>query len=195
MIYRPMVGPRAEEGYSVRQMTFVVRADNPASLTEEVRRIVREMDADLPLAAVQTMARVTSDSVVRLSFTTLALGIAALMALILGAVGLYGVLSYVVSQRTQEIGVRMALGAETAQVQSMVVASGAKLAGLGLVAGLAGAAGLTRLLQGLLYGTEPLDPLTFAGTSLVLLAVGLTASYIPARRAAAVDPVESMRAE
>jgi predicted permease len=195
MIYRPMVGPRADEGYAVRQMTFAVRADNPALLTEEVRRIVREMDPNLPLAAVQTMSKVTADSVVHLSFTTLALGIAALMALILGAVGLYGVLSYVVSQRTQEIGVRMALGAETGQVQSMVVASGAKLAGLGLVAGLAGAAGLTRLLQGLLYGTEPLDPLTFAGTSLVRLAVGLTASYIPARRDAAVDPVESMRAE
>jgi predicted permease len=195
MVYRPLVGPRGDEGYSVRQMTFVVRAENPTLFTEEVRRIVREMDPNLPLAGVRTMATVTADSVVRLSFTTLALGIAALMALILGAVGLYGVLSYVVSQRTQEIGVRMALGAETGQVQSMVVASGAKLAGLGLVAGLAGAAGLTRLLQGLLYGTEPLDPLTFGGTSLVLLAVGLFASWVPARRAAAVDPVESMRAE
>jgi predicted permease len=195
IVYRPLVSPRRDDGWSIRDLTFTVRAGQPAALVDGIRRIVREMDPNLPIAAVRTVDTVVADSVVRLSFTTLALGIAAFMALILGAVGLYGVLSYVVSQRTQEIGVRMALGAQKGQVQGMVVASGAKLAGLGLVLGVAGAAGLTRLLQGLLYGTEPLDPLTFGGTSLVLLTVGFMASYIPARRAAAVDPVESMRSE
>jgi ABC-type antimicrobial peptide transport system permease subunit len=144
---------------------------------------------------MQTMETVVADSVVQLSFTMLALGIAAAMALVLGAIGLYGVLSYVVSQRRQEIGVRMALGARAGQVQGMVVASGARLAGIGLLVGLAGAAGLTRLLQGLLFGTEPLDPVTFSAMSVVLLGVGLAASWLPARRAAAVDPVESMRSE
>ena len=100
-----------------------------------------------------------------------------------------------VSQRTQEIGVRMALGAQAGQVQGMVVASGAKLALLGLLVGMVGAGGLTRLLQGLLFGTEPLDIMTFTGMSVVLLGVGLLASYLPARRAASVDPVTSMRAE
>ena len=100
-----------------------------------------------------------------------------------------------VSQRTQEIGVRMALGAQAGQVQGMVVASGAKLALLGLLVGMVGAGGLTRLLQNLLFGTEPLDIMTFTGMSVVLLGVGLLASYLPARRAASVDPVTSMRAE
>jgi predicted permease len=195
IVYRPLVSPGGDEGWTVRDLTLVVRAEEPTALADGIRRIVREMNPNLPLAQVRTMETVVANSVVHLSFTALALGIAAFMALILGAVGLYGVLAYVVSQRTQEIGVRMALGAQKGQVQGMVVASGARLAGLGLVLGLAGAAGLTRLLQGLLYGTEPLDPLTFAGTSLVLLTVGLMASYLPARRAAAVDPVASMRSE
>jgi ABC-type antimicrobial peptide transport system permease subunit len=173
----------------------VLRSETPALLADDARRTVRELDPNLPIAAMQTMERVVADSVVQLSFTMLALGIAAAMALLLGAIGLYGVLSYVVGQRKQEIGVRMALGARAGQVQGMVVASGAKLAAIGLVVGLAGAGALTRLLQGLLFGTEPLDPLTFSAMSAVLLLVGLAASWLPARRAAAVDPVESMRAE
>jgi len=144
---------------------------------------------------IQTMEDVVADSIVRLTFTAIALCIASLLALILAAVGLYGVLSYVVSQRTQEIGVRMALGAQAGQVLSMVVASGTRLAVLGLLLGLVGAGVLTRLLRALLYGTEPLDPLTFAGMSVVLLGVGLLASYLPARRAACIDPAESMKME
>ena len=127
----------------------------------------------------------------------LVLGISALPFLLvsLAIVGLFGVLSYVVSQRTQEIGVRMALGAETTQVQKMVVAQGIRISVVGLVVGLLGATALTRLLQGLLFGTAPLDPLTFIAMSVLLLGVGLLASYLPARKAAAVDPVESMRME
>lgn len=195
-VYRPIVGRLGPDAYRFTQeLTFAVRADDPVLLVESVRRLVRELDPDLPLAGVRTMRAVLADSIVRLTFTALALGLAAFMALILGAVGLYGVLSYVVSERTQEIGVRMALGARAGQVQGLVVASGAKLALLGLGAGIMGAGALTRLLQGMLFGTAPLDPVTFTGMSALLLGVGLLASYLPARKAARVDPVESMRAE
>lgn len=195
LVYHALVGPRVNEGYAIRDLTYAIRSENPTQLVGPVRQVVQEMDPNLPLAGIQTMESVVSDSIVRLTFTALALGIAAVMALILGAVGLYGVLSYVVSQRKQEIGVRMALGARARQVQGLVVASGAKLAVLGLTVGIMGAWALTRLLQGLLFGTEPLDPITFAGMSALLLAVGLLASYLPARKAASVDPVESMRME
>jgi len=114
---------------------------------------------------------------------------------VLGAVGLYGVLSYAVSLRTREIGVRMALGAPPARVMRSVVTSGVTIAGLGLVLGLAGAAGLTRFLRGMLYETKPLDVATFAAMAGLLLLVALVASYLPARRAASVSPVEAMREE
>ena len=139
------------------------------------------------------MDRIVARSVAQLSFTMLALLVAAVMALLLGTVGLYGVLSYVVSQRTQEIGVRLALGAQPGVVQKMVVMQGAKLAVTGVVIGVVGAGGLTRFMQTLLYGTEALDPLAFGATSALLLLVGLFASYIPARRASAVDPMKSLR--
>ena len=164
-----------------------------ASLSDDVRRAVWELDAGLPVAETRTMEDIVSNSMVQLSFTMLTLAIASFMALILGAVGLYGVLSYVVSQRRQEIGVRMALGAEREQVMWMVVGQGTRLALGGLVVGLLGAAGLTRLLQGLLYDTPAMDPLTFGTTAGVLLIVGVAASYLPARKAAAVDPLEAMR--
>jgi putative ABC transport system permease protein len=144
---------------------------------------------------MRTMNEVVSASVLELSFTMFTLGIAAILALVLGAVGLYGVLSYSVAQRTQEIGVRMALGAETRQVLGMVVKEGARTQVIGLVIGLVGAAALTRVLQGLLFDIEALDPLTFATTSGILLGVGLLATYLPARRAARLDPVTSMRTE
>jgi putative ABC transport system permease protein len=195
LVYHPLLGPHGEQGWSTPSLTYVVRTQNPLALVGPVREAVRAVDPNLPVAGIRTMESVVADSILRLTFTALSLGIAALMALILGAVGLYGVLSYVVSQRTQEIGVRMALGAQRGQVQGMVVASGAKLAGLGLVLGVVGAGALTRLLQGLLYGTEPLDPVTFSGMSLLLLGVGLLASWLPARRAAGVDPAASMRME
>ncbi len=196
VVYYPMIQPGTddEERWS-GAMTYAIKARNPETLAAAVRAQVWEMDADLPIAQMRTMEEMVSNSLVRLSFTMLALGVASLMALILGAVGLFGVLSYVVSQRTQEIGVRMALGAETTQVERMVVAQGIRLSVIGLGVGLVGAAALTRLLQGLLFGTAPLDPLTFIAMSVLLLGVGLLASYLPARKAAAVDPVESMRIE
>jgi ABC-type antimicrobial peptide transport system permease subunit len=125
----------------------------------------------------------------------LTLGIASALALILGAVGLYGVLSYIVAQRTKEIGVRMALGAEAAQVRQMVVAQGARVVAVGVVVGLIVALASTRALGSLLFGVAALDPVTFAAMSVSMVLVGMLASYVPARRASRVDPIESLRGD
>jgi ABC-type antimicrobial peptide transport system permease subunit len=141
------------------------------------------------------MDDIVEGSIVQFSFTMLTLGIAAAMALILGAIGLYGVLSYAVTLRTREIGVRLALGAPPSRVMRSVVAHGLAISAIGLLVGVLGAVGLTRLLEGILYETEPLDLATFAGMSAVLAAVALAASFLPARKAAAVSPLEAMRTE
>jgi len=122
------------------------------------------------------------------------LGIAGAMALVLGIIGIYGVISYAVSQRNREIGIRLALGAQQHELRRMFVISGLALAGIGVAIGLA-AVGLTRLVKSLLFGISPLDPLTYAVVPLVLVAAAVLASYLPARRAASVDPVEALRAE
>jgi predicted permease len=198
VLYHAMVSPDVDPDgrqWLVRDATWVIRGVNVPELSDDVRQAVWDLDSGLPVAETRTMEEIVSNSMVQLSFTMLTLGIAAFMALILGAVGLYGVLSYVVSQRRKEIGVRMALGAEREQVMWMVVGQGTRLAGGGLVVGLLGAAGLTRLLQTLLYDTPAMDPMTFGGTAVILLFVGAAASYVPARKAAAVDPMEAMRLE
>ena len=130
---------------------------------------------------------------VQLSFTTLTLGVISALAMILGAVGLYGVLAYVVADRTREIGVRMALGATAGAVRRMVVSQGAKVVLAGTVVGLAAALASTRLLKALLYQVDALDPVVFVAMSLMMLAIGMLASYVPARRASNVDAVESLR--
>jgi predicted lysophospholipase L1 biosynthesis ABC-type transport system permease subunit len=194
MVYYPMLAPDGRLG-DIRGASYVVEATSPLALAPTVREAVWELDPDLPVADMTTMDEIVSASVMELSFTMFTLGMAALLALVLGAVGLYGVLSYSVAQRTQEIGVRMALGAQASQVLGMVVREGARTQLVGLFIGLVGAAALTRVLQGLLFGVEALDPLTFVATSAVLLGAGLLAAYLPARRAARLDPVASMRAE
>ena len=131
----------------------------------------------------------------RTSFSLIMLGIAATVALILGAIGIYGVISYVVSQRTRELGVRLALGAEAGDVRRMVLRQGLVLAVTGVAVGLGAAMGLTRLMEALLYGVDPVDPLTFGAVALSLTLVALLASYIPARRASKVDPVVAIRFE
>ena len=195
IVYYPMVSSSETAGWVTRRLSYVVRSANPTALAAAVRAQVWGMDPDLPIATMETLEQVVAASVVRLSFTMMALGIAAFMALVLGAIGLYGVLSFSVSQRVQEIGVRIALGAKAADVQKMVVWQGVRIALVGLVVGLAGAAGLTRLLQTLLYDTAAMDPLTFGTMALVLFGVGLLASYLPARRASSVDPIEAIRSE
>jgi ABC-type antimicrobial peptide transport system permease subunit len=144
---------------------------------------------------VFTMAGLAAQSMGQLSFTMLTLGIASMLALVLGAVGLFGMLSFVVAQRTQEIGVRMALGAEARRVRRMVVAQGARVVILGVLIGLGVAIGTTRVLGSLLFGVEASDAGTFVGMSVTMVLVGLLASYLPARRASSVDPIESLKGE
>lgn len=141
---------------------------------------------------IYTMEGLVDESMLQLSFTMLILAIATGLALVLGAIGLYGVLSYVVAERTQEIGVRMALGAEAGRVRRMIVGQGARVLGVGVLLGLGASWGVTRVLDGLLFGVGALDPTIFLGMSLATVLVGLLASYIPARRASSVDPIESI---
>jgi len=186
------------EGISTqRSLAYAVRTrgGNPANLLPQVREAVWSVNPNLPLARVNTLDELVTESMARTSFTLIMLGIAAAVALFLGAVGIYGVISYVVSQRTREIGVRMAMGAERMDVSTMVLKQAMVLAGGGVVVGLLAAAGLTRLMASLLYGVNPMDPMTFGSVAVCLSAIAMVASYIPARRAAGVDPVVALRAE
>lgn len=183
--------------YTRRSMAFALRArdGDPMALLPAVRDAVWAVNPNLPLARVATLEELASRSMARTSFTLVALAIAAGVALFLGIVGIYGVISYIVSQRTREIGVRMALGAERIDVSRMVLKQALVLALGGVGIGLVGAALSTRLMASLLYGVSPMDPLTFTGVALTLCGVALLASWIPARRAAGVDPLEALRAE
>jgi predicted permease len=194
-VYHALVGRNPNFPGAQRELTYTVRGQNALGLAPAVRAAVWNLDPELPITAMETMSSVVSQSVVRLSFTMMALVVAAVLAVALGAIGLYGVLSYLVSQRRQEIGVRIALGAQAESVRNMVVRQGARLALLGIGLGLVGSAALTRLLQGLLFDTAPLDPVAFSATSLGLLGVVMLASYLPARKASTVDPIEALRME
>lgn len=174
---------------------YVVRSARARTLGPEIRAVIREVVPESPMYRVFTMEQLAARSMARLSFTTLMLVIAAGLALILGALGIYGVLSYQVTQRTQEIGVRMALGAEGRGVRRMVVAQGGLPVLIGIGIGVVAAVGLARFIESLLFGVQALDPWIFVGMSAVMLAVALLASYLPARRASLVDPAVSLRAE
>jgi ABC-type antimicrobial peptide transport system permease subunit len=160
-----------------------------------VRGVIRELDPNLPLSRVGPMREIVARSMARTSFTMLLLVIAALVALLLGAVGIYGVISYVVGQRKREIGVRMALGAQRRDISRMVLREGLAVTLTGVAIGLAFALAVTRLMIALLYGVTPTDPATFVAVPVLLAAVSLFASWMPARRAAAVDPQEAIRYE
>ena len=160
-----------------------------------MQQAVWSINPNLPLASVRTLQEIYDKSLARTSFTMVMLAIAAAMALLLGTVGLYGVIAYSVSQRTREIGVRMALGAQRRDVMSLVLGEGMWVILIGLAIGLAGSLALTRFLSSLLVGVTATDPLTFAGVAVLLALIALAACYMPARRAMLVDPMLALRYE
>jgi len=177
-------------------VSFVLRtALDPAALGPAVRAALREVEPTLPLFNFNTMEADFRRSVTNQRITLTILAALALLALVLAAVGLYGVLSYLVGQRTREVGIRMALGASAASIRQLMLGQGLKLAALGLVVGLFFCVGLGRLMGGLLYGVSGFDPLSLVAVSALLATIGLLASWLPARRATRINPVEAMRAE
>jgi predicted permease len=193
-VYFPLTGPNAR-AWGMGSPAYVVKSPRAETLKRDVRAIIHEVAPEAPVYREFTMEFLARRSMIQLSFTTLTLGVVSAMALLLGVVGLYGVLSYVVAQRTREIGVRMALGATAAAVRRQVVSQGAKVVLVGVAIGIGGAYASTRLLGTLLFGVKPVDPLVFAAMSIIMIGMGVLASYMPARRASAVDPIEALRSD
>jgi predicted permease len=180
-----------------RSVAFVLRSSRTSteSFLRDIRQAVSAVNSDVPLSQVRPLREVYDRSMARTSMTLVMLGIAGAMALLLGIVGIYGVLAYAVAQRQREVGIRLALGAQPRAVKRMFVYRGMMLSGVGIALGAAAAAGLTRSMSSLLFGVTPVDAVTFAAAAGVLVVAALAASYIPARRAAAVDPVETLRGQ
>jgi|KBSMisStaDraftv2_1062788.scaffolds.fasta_scaffold30566_2 predicted permease len=178
-------------------VAFTIRSARAgtAGLGEEVRQVIRSVSASIPTAAERTMQDLYAGSLARTSFTLVMLAIAGGMALLLGVVGIYGVIAYVVSQRTREIGIRLALGAKPGDLERMFLLHGLALSGVGILVGVVVAAGFGRLMSSVLFGVEPMDPAAYAAAIGVIVAAAALASYLPARRAAAIDPIETLRAE
>jgi predicted permease len=165
------------------------------SFLKEIRQAVWSVDSNIPLADVHTLGYLYTKSMARTSFTLVMLGVAGAMALLLGIVGIYGVIAYSVSQRTREIGIRMALGAPQQAVTGMFVRHGLLLAGIGIACGLIASFAAMRLMSSLLFNVSPMDPITYAAVTVAVVAAVYLACYLPSRRAATVDPVDALRAE
>ena len=177
-----------------RGMTLVIKTDgNPLALSGAVRDAVRAIDRNLPISDIRTMESVTATALAQPRFVTFLLAVFAATALALASIGIYGTISLLVSERTQEMGIRLALGADRATILKLILGQGLILTTIGLAAGIAGAMMLTRALSGLIYGVGVLDPLTFIAVPAVLCAIALLACFFPARRAAAVDPITTLR--
>ena len=198
-VYWPLLQARFEsEDISVRRgVAFVIRTPRAGSeaFLKSAREAVWSVDANLPLASVHTFDYFYRRSMARTSFTLIMLGVAGSMALLLGVVGIYGVIAYSVSQRTREIGIRMALGAQQPTVTGMFVRHGLLLTGIGVGCGLVAAVLLMRLMSSLLFNVNPVDPVTYGAVSIGLVFTAWLASYVPSRRAATIDPVDALRAE
>ncbi|HYL47554.1 MAG TPA: FtsX-like permease family protein, partial [Candidatus Limnocylindrales bacterium] len=181
---------------SMLVMQAVVRTKaDPDSVFAAVREAIHSVDSDLPLAKVTTLAAIVDTSLAQPRFSMLLLDSFGALALLLASIGIYGVISYSVAQRTQEIGIRLALGAQRKNVFGMILSQGPRLAALGIAIGLVLALGVTRLMSSFLFGVQPADPLTFAAVCALLLAVAFLACYVPARRATRVDPLTALRHE
>jgi predicted permease len=185
------------QGFVPRSVTFAIRSGRASTegFLDQVRGAVRAVNPNLPLASVRTLGNLYNLSMARTSFTLVMLAIAAGMALVLGIIGIYGVISYAVSQRNREIGVRLALGAQPGELQRLFVLQGLMPAGAGVAIGLGAALGLTRLMSSLLFGIGPLDPFTYVTGAFVLITAAVLASYLPGRRASRVDPLVALRQE
>ena len=198
-VYWPVLMKNFEgtNNFVARGLSIAIRTPRAGSQTlmHDVQQAVWSVDANLPLAEVRTLDYYYKKSMARTSFTLVMLAVAGGMALLLGTIGLYGVIAYSVSQRTREIGIRMALGAQQKELTKMFVRHGLTLAGIGVLCGLIAAFALMRLLSSLLFHVSPVDPLTYGAVALGLVAAAMLASYIPSRRAASVDPIEALRAE
>ena len=194
MIYTPFQQERAAP-FLLRFVSFVARTATPASVVEGIRAEIRRVAPDLPIAGTVTMDEAVAASVAAPRFRTLMLGLFATAATLIATCGLYGLMAYAVTQRRREIGVRMALGATRRDVLRLVLTRALRIVVAGLVVGLVGAVGVTRVLQTFLFGVTPTDPLVFTTVTLLLLAVGLMAAWLPARRATRIDPLAALRAE
>ena len=198
IVYWPLLQKNFEGGDSaVRSVAYVIRTRRAGSagLRQEIQRAVATVNPNLPLADVKTLESVYERSLARTSFTLALLAIAGTMALLLGVVGIYGVISYAVSQRTREVGIRLALGASIHDVITAFVCHGLVMSGIGAVSGLAAALVLTRLMKSLLFGVSPTDPVTYIAASAALMLSAIVGSYLPARRVTRVDPVQALRAD
>ena len=199
IVYWPMMVSKfwGNERFVARSLTYVVRSERTSTdaFLAQVRQAVWSVNGSLPLALVRTLQDVYDRSMARTTFALVMLAIAGGMALLLGLIGIYGVISYAVSQRTREIGIRMALGVDHKEVKRIFMRHGLVLAGIGIAIGVGVAAGVTRLMASLLFHVSPLDGWTYVAVSLVLATAAVLASYLPARRAAGLDPVEALRAE
>jgi predicted permease len=203
LVYWPQVtlafwqGTTLDNVMTWRGMGYAIRSPRvgTAGFQREIREAIWEVNPNLPVRSLASLEELMAQSIARTSFTLVLLGVASAVALILGLIGVYGVISYAVSQRSKEMGLRMALGAQAGQVKGMVLKQSLILSGIGVSIGLAMAFGLTRLMSGMLFGVSPVDVVTFASVAAGLTGVAAVASYLPARRAAAVDPMTALRAE
>jgi putative ABC transport system permease protein len=192
MIYAPFEQDRS--GF-IRFVSFVARTATPASVVDGIRAEIRRAAPDLPIAGTATMDEAVAASVASPRFQMWLLGLFAAAATLVATCGLYGLMAYAVARRRREFGVRMALGAQRRDVLRLVLTRALRIVAAGVIVGLAGAVGVTRVLQTFLFGVTPTDPVAFASVTLLLLAVGLLASWLPARRATRIDPSVALRAE
>jgi ABC-type antimicrobial peptide transport system permease subunit len=186
----------AQERLAFGFLSFVVRTEgDPARVTATVRSLIGRVDANVGIDALIPMEQLVTSSLTRQRFYAAVMGVFAAIAVLLSAVGVYGVLAYAVGQRTREFGVRTALGARSRDVLALVLRQGLQLTAIGIVIGVAGAVSLARYIDGMLYGVTPVDPLTYVAVVVLFVAIASLASYLPARRATRIDPMTALRYE